>query len=196
MSSEVLGTARAPESSMDALDVRGWAATERRWLNVTTLCRAVVADQTTLFSPSPAKGSSGTRNLAMGRPKAMLREAVSAAVRAVSEALRGLAAQNDGQQIIGAVRARVKRPSRRAAGRTVLHHHRAYRSSGRPLAPAAACEDLGVLLAGSDRTSKRQGIWRRPQEPCAITSGSDGAFGRAQRRGTAPHGQSSGGGSV
>lgn len=60
----------------------------------------------------------------MGRPKAMLREAVSAAVRAVSEALRGLDAQNDGQQIIGAVLVHVNGLLDGAARRTVLRHHR------------------------------------------------------------------------
>ncbi|MFD8818054.1 ATP-binding protein [Streptomyces sp. NPDC059627] len=66
--------------------------------------------------------------------------------RAVSGALRTLAARDDGQQVVGAVRAHVD---------GLLHHDpralasavAGYRDTGRRPALAAACEDLGELLA-------------------------------------------------
>lgn len=73
--------------------------------------------------------------------------------QAVSGALRTLAAEDGGQQIVGAVRAHVD---------GLLHHDRGalasagtgYRSTGRRLALAAVCEDLGDLVAASgDSTS-------------------------------------------
>ncbi|MFI6493473.1 AAA family ATPase [Streptomyces sp. NPDC050564] len=72
--------------------------------------------------------------------------------QAVSGALRSLTAQDNSQQIIGAVRAHVdgllhSDPHALASAIT------GYRSAGRPLALAAACEDLGELLAASADTA-------------------------------------------
>ncbi|MET8806340.1 AAA family ATPase [Streptomyces sp. NPDC004546] len=72
--------------------------------------------------------------------------------QAVSGALRTLAEQQDSQQIIGTVRAHVD---------GLLHSDRGalasavtgYRSTGRRLALAAACEDLGDLVAESGDTT-------------------------------------------
>ncbi|MGW0208192.1 helix-turn-helix transcriptional regulator [Streptomyces sp. NPDC003233] len=73
--------------------------------------------------------------------------------QAVSGALRTLAAQDGGQQIVGTVRAHVD---------GLLHHDQGalasavtgYRSTGRRLALAAVCEDLGDRVAASgDSTS-------------------------------------------
>ncbi|MFD1271156.1 ATP-binding protein [Streptomyces kaempferi] len=72
--------------------------------------------------------------------------------RAVSGALRGLVAQDESRQIIGAVRAHVDgllHGDPRALESAIT----GYRSAGRPLALAAACEDLGELLAGSASTT-------------------------------------------
>ncbi|MFD8999543.1 AAA family ATPase [Streptomyces sp. NPDC059582] len=70
---------------------------------------------------------------------------------AVSDALRTLAARDDSQRIIEAVRAHVdgllhSDPGALASAIT------GYRSTGRPLALAAACEDLGELMATSADT--------------------------------------------
>ncbi|WP_194294116.1 helix-turn-helix transcriptional regulator [Streptomyces sp. RB17] len=72
--------------------------------------------------------------------------------QAVSGALRTLAARDDSQQIIGTIRAHVD---------GLLHDDRGalasavtgYRSTGRRLALAAACEDLGDLVAASGDTT-------------------------------------------
>ena len=65
---------------------------------------------------------------------------------AVSQTLHGLAAQEGSRQVVGAVRAHVD---------GLLHHDAGalesavagYRNTGRPLALAAACEDLAELTA-------------------------------------------------
>jgi DNA-binding NarL/FixJ family response regulator len=72
--------------------------------------------------------------------------------QAVSGALGSLTAQDNSQQIIGAVRAHVdgllhSDPHALASAIT------GYRSTGRPLALAAACEDLGELVAASADTA-------------------------------------------
>ncbi|MFJ8006601.1 helix-turn-helix transcriptional regulator [Streptomyces fagopyri] len=72
--------------------------------------------------------------------------------RAVSGALLGLAAQDESRQIVGAVRAHVD---------GLLHHDRGalesavtgYRNTGRPLAQAAACEDLAELMTRTGDTA-------------------------------------------
>ncbi|MFF4898141.1 helix-turn-helix transcriptional regulator [Streptomyces sp. NPDC001068] len=71
-----------------------------------------------------------------------------ALARALSRALRDLSEQNEDQRIITAVRAHVDGLLGGAAGE-LSHAVTAYRNCDRPLALAAACEDLGVLLAGS-----------------------------------------------
>ncbi|MGW3763563.1 helix-turn-helix transcriptional regulator [Streptomyces sp. NPDC005131] len=81
-----------------------------------------------------------------------LRDEDPSLAQAVSGALRSLTAQDESQQIIGAVRAHVD---------GLLHHDpralasaiTGYRSTGRPLALAAACEDLGELMAASADTT-------------------------------------------
>lgn len=72
--------------------------------------------------------------------------------QAVFGALRSLTAQDDSQQIIGAVRAHVDgllHSDPRALASAVT----GYRSTGRPLVLAAACEDLGELMATSADTT-------------------------------------------
>ncbi|MEU0809820.1 AAA family ATPase [Streptomyces sp. NPDC005970] len=72
--------------------------------------------------------------------------------RTVSGALRRLTAQDDSQQIISAARAHVDgliHGDQRALASAIT----AYRSTGRPLALAAACEDLGELMAASADTT-------------------------------------------
>ncbi|MGW7243519.1 helix-turn-helix transcriptional regulator [Streptomyces sp. NPDC054804] len=72
--------------------------------------------------------------------------------QAVSRALRGLAVQDESRQIIGAVRAHVD---------GLLHHDSGalesavagYRNTGRPLALAAACEDLAERTAEAGDTA-------------------------------------------
>lgn len=72
--------------------------------------------------------------------------------QAVSGALRSLTTQDESRQIIGAVRAHVDgllHRDPRALGSAIT----GYRSTGRPLALAAACEDLGELMAASADTT-------------------------------------------
>ena len=72
--------------------------------------------------------------------------------QAVSGALRSLTAQNESRQIIEAVRAHVDGLLHRDPGalETAIT---GYRSTGRPLALAAACEDLGELMTASGDTA-------------------------------------------
>jgi DNA-binding NarL/FixJ family response regulator len=72
--------------------------------------------------------------------------------QAVSGALRGLTAQEESRQIIGAVRAHVDGLLHRDP-RALASAVTGYRSTGRPLALAAACEDLGELMAASADTT-------------------------------------------
>ncbi|MGP4012027.1 helix-turn-helix transcriptional regulator [Streptomyces sp. 4N124] len=72
--------------------------------------------------------------------------------QAVSGALRSLTAQDESRQIIGAVRAHVDGLLDRDP-RALLSAITGYRSTGRPLALAAACEDLGELMAASADTT-------------------------------------------
>ncbi|MGI5144039.1 MULTISPECIES: response regulator transcription factor [unclassified Streptomyces] len=74
------------------------------------------------------------------------------AAQAVSGALRTLTAQDDSQKIIGAVRAHVDGLLHRDP-RALASAVTGYRSTGRPLALAAACEDLGELKAASADTT-------------------------------------------
>ncbi|MEV5388336.1 AAA family ATPase [Streptomyces sp. NPDC052721] len=68
--------------------------------------------------------------------------------QAVSGALRGLSAQDDSQKIVGAVRAHVNGLLQNDLSE-LASAIAGLRKSGRPLALAAACEDLGTLLATS-----------------------------------------------
>lgn len=72
--------------------------------------------------------------------------------QAVSGALRSLTAKDESRQIIGAVRAHVDGLLERDR-RALLSAITGYRSTGRPLALAAACEDLGELMAASADTT-------------------------------------------
>lgn len=72
--------------------------------------------------------------------------------QAVSDALRSLTTQDDSQQIIGTVGAHVDGLLHRDT-RALASAISGYRSTGRPLALAAACEDLGELLAVSADTT-------------------------------------------
>ncbi|MFI5557403.1 helix-turn-helix transcriptional regulator [Streptomyces sp. NPDC051738] len=72
--------------------------------------------------------------------------------QAVSGALRSLTAQDESQQIIGAVRAHVNGLLDRDP-RALVSAITGYRNTGRPLALAAACEDLGELMAASADTT-------------------------------------------
>ncbi|WP_060900795.1 AAA family ATPase [Streptomyces mirabilis] len=74
-------------------------------------------------------------------------------VQAVSGALRTLTARDDSQEIIAAVRAHVDgllHSDRRALTSAIT----SYRSTGRRLALAAACEDLGELMSTSVDTAQ------------------------------------------
>ncbi len=71
----------------------------------------------------------------------------------VSGALRNLIAQNKTRQIIGAVRAHVDGLLDRDP-RALETAVTGYRSTGRPLVLAAACEDLGELMAASADTTQ------------------------------------------
>ncbi|MFE3215635.1 hypothetical protein [Streptomyces antimycoticus] len=87
-----------------------------------------------------------------GTVRIALRGADSSAAQAVSDALRALIARDDSRQIVGAVRAHVdgllhRDPCALASAIT------AYQSGDRPPALAAACEDLGELLATSADTT-------------------------------------------
>ncbi|MFI6654467.1 AAA family ATPase [Streptomyces sp. NPDC050523] len=73
--------------------------------------------------------------------------------QAVSGALRGLTEQNETRQTIGAVRAHVDGLLDHDPG-ALETAMTGYRSTGRPLALAAACEDLGELLAASADTTR------------------------------------------
>ncbi|MET9353140.1 AAA family ATPase [Streptomyces sp. NPDC006617] len=100
--------------------------------------------------------------------------------RAVSDALHHLTAQDDSQQIIVTVRAHVDgllRGDPRALASAVT----GYRSAGRPLALAAACEDLGELLAASADTAP---AIRCLEEAGRLTwaSGAPGDHARIRRR--------------
>ncbi|WP_328887824.1 helix-turn-helix transcriptional regulator [Streptomyces sp. NBC_00316] len=72
--------------------------------------------------------------------------------QAVSGALRSLTAQDESRQIIGAVRAHVDGLLDRDP-RALVSAITGYRKTGRPLALAAACEDLGELMAASADTT-------------------------------------------
>ncbi|WP_432190183.1 helix-turn-helix transcriptional regulator [Streptomyces sp. Tue6028] len=72
--------------------------------------------------------------------------------QAVSGALRSLTAQDESRQIIGAVRAHVDGLLDRDP-RALESAITGYRNTGRPLALAAACEDLGELMAASADTT-------------------------------------------
>ncbi|MEU5144708.1 AAA family ATPase [Streptomyces sp. NPDC021139] len=72
--------------------------------------------------------------------------------QAVSGALHSLTAQDESRQTIGAVRAHVNGLLHRDP-RALLSAITGYRSTGRPLALAAACEDLGELMAASTNTT-------------------------------------------
>ncbi len=81
-----------------------------------------------------------------------LRDEDPSLAQAVSGALSSLTAQDESRQIIGAVRAHVdgllhRDPHALASAIT------GYRGTGRPLALAAACEDLGELMAASADTT-------------------------------------------
>ncbi|MFJ8028647.1 AAA family ATPase [Streptomyces sp. NPDC096311] len=77
-----------------------------------------------------------------------LRDKDPSLAQAVSGALRSLTAQDESRQIIGAVRAHVDGLLHRDP-RALASAVTGYRSTGRPLALAAACEDLGELMAAS-----------------------------------------------
>ncbi|WP_405833835.1 AAA family ATPase [Streptomyces sp. NBC_01176] len=81
-----------------------------------------------------------------------LRDEDPSLARAVSGALRGLAAEDGCRQIVGAVRAHVDGLVDRDP-RALESAVTGYRSTGRPLALAAACEDLGELMAESADTT-------------------------------------------
>ncbi|MFF2463038.1 helix-turn-helix transcriptional regulator [Streptomyces mirabilis] len=81
-----------------------------------------------------------------------LRDKDRSLAQAVSGALRGLTAQDESRQIIGAVRTHVDGLLHRDP-RALASAITGYRSTGRPLALAAACEDLGELMAASADTT-------------------------------------------
>jgi DNA-binding NarL/FixJ family response regulator len=72
--------------------------------------------------------------------------------QAVSGALRSLTAQDESRQIIEAVRAHIDGLLHRDP-RALETAITGYRSTGRPLALAAACEDLGELMTASGDTT-------------------------------------------
>ncbi|MFC9642206.1 AAA family ATPase [Streptomyces mirabilis] len=81
-----------------------------------------------------------------------LRDKDPSLAQAVSGALRSLTAQDESRQIIGAVRTHVDGLLHRDP-RALTSAITGYRSTGRPLALAAACEDLGELMAASADTT-------------------------------------------
>ncbi|MFF2428591.1 helix-turn-helix transcriptional regulator [Streptomyces mirabilis] len=81
-----------------------------------------------------------------------LRDKNPSLAQAVSGALRSLTAQDESRQIIGAVRTHVDGLLHRDP-RALASAITGYRSTGRPLALAAACEDLGELMAASADTT-------------------------------------------
>jgi DNA-binding NarL/FixJ family response regulator len=81
-----------------------------------------------------------------------LRDKDPSLAQAVSGALRSLTAQDESGKIIGAVRTHVDGLLHRDP-RALASAITGYRSTGRPLALAAACEDLGELMAASADTT-------------------------------------------
>ncbi|GAA3658753.1 helix-turn-helix transcriptional regulator [Streptomyces iranensis] len=133
-----------------------------RWV---ALARACLADaEGGLDTPAAVALTAGfgdrepTRLLAVtpshwpGIVRIALRGGDPSVAEAVSAALRGLTARDDSQRIIRAVRAHVD-GLLHGDPRGLESAISAYRSGGRPLALAAACEDLGELLAASADTA-------------------------------------------
>ncbi|AGP52247.1 helix-turn-helix transcriptional regulator [Streptomyces rapamycinicus] len=132
-----------------------------RWV---TLARACLADaEGGLDGPAVALAAGfgdrePTRLLAVtpshwpGIVRIALRGGDRSVAEAVSGALRGLTARDDSQRIIRAVRVHVD-GLLHGDPRGLESAISAYRSGGRPLALAAACEDLGELLAASADTA-------------------------------------------
>ncbi|MEU9288555.1 AAA family ATPase [Streptomyces sp. NPDC048275] len=142
----------------------GFGATTQRFGLWVSLARAWLADAEGQDAPAAVAltGSFGnrepTRLLAVppshwpGIVRIALRGEDPSVAQAVSGALRGLTAQDDSQQIIEAVRAHVDgllHSDPRALASAIT----GYRSTGRPLALAEACEDLGELMATSADTT-------------------------------------------
>ncbi|MEU8874641.1 AAA family ATPase [Streptomyces javensis] len=132
-----------------------------RWV---TLARARLAEAEGLDAPAAVALTAGfgdrgpTRLLAVtpshwpGIVRIALRGGDPSVARAVSGALRDLTARDDSQQIIRAVLAHVD-GLLHGDPRELESAISLYRSGGRPLALAAACEDLGELLATSADTA-------------------------------------------
>jgi DNA-binding NarL/FixJ family response regulator len=142
----------------------GFGTNTQRYGPWVSLARACLADAEGLDGTAAAaltgsfEDREPTRLLAVppshwpGIVRIALRSEDPSVPQAVSGALRSLTAQDDSQQIIEAVRVHVdgllhSDPRELASAIT------GYRSSGRPLALAAACEDLGELLATSADTT-------------------------------------------
>ncbi|MBG7699742.1 AAA family ATPase [Streptomyces sp. MC1] len=153
------GDHAAAKGHLRAAEAGSGTATQRYGLWV-SLARACLADAEGRHATAAAALAGGfadrepTRLLAVppshwpGIVRIALRGEDPSVAQAVSDALRGLSARDDSQQIVGAARAHVdgllhSDPAALASAIT------GYRSSGRPLALAAACEDLGELMTAS-----------------------------------------------
>ncbi|MBI0296126.1 AAA family ATPase [Streptomyces sp. PRKS01-29] len=142
----------------------GTGTTAQRYGRWVALARACLADAEGLHARAAAALTAGfgdrepTRLLAVGPShwpqivRIALRGEDPSAAEAVSGALRGLTARDDSQRIIAAVRAHVE-GLLHGDPRGLESAIAAYRGGGRPLALAAACEDLGELLATSADTT-------------------------------------------
>ncbi|MEV5959161.1 AAA family ATPase [Streptomyces sp. NPDC051987] len=109
-----------------------------------------------------------------------LRGGAPSVAQAVSSALSTLTARDDGQEICAAVRAHVDgllRGDPRALASAVA----GYRSTGRRLALAAACEDLGELMAASADTAEAIRCLEEAGR-LASASGAGGDHERLRRR--------------
>ncbi|MER5787541.1 AAA family ATPase [Streptomyces sp. NPDC001980] len=109
-----------------------------------------------------------------------LRGAEPSVAQAVSGALRTLSARDDSQEISGAVRAHVD-GLLHGDPRALTSAVAGYRSTGRPLALAAACEDLGELMAASADTAQAIPYFEEAVQQ-ALASGALGDNERLRRR--------------
>lgn len=147
---------RAAEADSDTTEQR-----YGRWVSLARACLADAEGRDTTAAMALA-GSFGdrepTRLLAVppshwpGIVRIALRGEDPSVAQAVSGALHNMTAQDDSQQIIGAVCAHVD-GMLHSDPRALASAITGYRSTGRPLALAAACEDLGGLMAASDDTT-------------------------------------------
>ncbi|MEU9343183.1 AAA family ATPase [Streptomyces sp. NPDC048278] len=109
-----------------------------------------------------------------------LRGGEPSVAQAVSGVLRTLTARDDSQEIIGAVRAHVD-GLLHGDPRALASAVDGYRSTGRRLALAAACEDLGELLAAAAETAQAIPYLEEAGE-LASASGALGDQERIERR--------------